>query len=67
MSKTYNDNLRSVRRLTNEMLALADKGDSSREDVSCGIIYGILRDAAYRLRRMVDDECDRHEEEKKWD
>ncbi len=67
MSQPYNDNLRRLRRLTNEMLALADEGDRVRDDPSCGILYGILRDQAYQLRNLVDVECDKHREADKWD
>ena len=67
MSKSYNDNLRRVKKLTQEMLALADEGDRDRDDDSCGIIYGILRDSAYRLRTLTEKERQRHERLEKWD
>jgi hypothetical protein len=67
MPETYNDNLIRVSRLTNEMLALADEGDRDRNDDTCGILYGILRDMAYRLRSLVDDECEKHKATGKWD
>ena len=55
-----NENLRRTIRLTHEMLALADEGDRDRTDASCGILYGILRDMAYRLRKLAQTECDQH-------
>ncbi|MFH1812212.1 MAG: hypothetical protein ABIJ09_25975 [Pseudomonadota bacterium] len=67
MAKIFNDNLKRVRQLTNEMLALADEGDNERNDSSCGILYGILRDMAYRLRDLADAECAHHRREGKWD
>jgi hypothetical protein len=67
MSQPFNENLRRVKRLTNEMLALADEGDQSRVDPSCGVLYGILRDMAYRLRQLTDQECEKHKEAGKWD
>jgi len=67
MSKSYNDNLRRVKKLTQEMLALADEGDRDRDDDSCGIIYGILRDSVYRLRAPTEKERQRHERLEKWD
>ena len=67
MAETYNENLLRVSRLTNEMLALADEGDRDRSDDSCGILYGILRDMAYRLRSLAEEECERHKEAGKWD
>ena len=49
------------------MLALADEGDQSRNDPSCGILYGILRDMAYRLRQLTEQECEKHKQAGKWD
>jgi hypothetical protein len=61
-----NENLRQLLTLTREMLALADEGDRDRDDASCGIIYGILRDCAYQLRKLADKECENHREAGKW-
>ena len=67
MPNPSNQNLLQLRRMIREMLALADEGDQARDDDSCGIIYGVLRDAAYRLRSLVDAECEQHERAGKWD
>ena len=67
MAKACNKNLVKLERLTKEMLALADEGDRDRDDPNCGIIYGILRDMAYRLRKLADDEIKNHKLKNKWD
>jgi len=67
MSSPNNENLLRLLEMTREMLALADEGDRDRDDAHCGIIYGILRDSAYRLRKLAEQECDRHRENGKWD
>jgi len=67
MPQKANENLLRTLRLTREMLALADEGDRDRTDDSCGIIYGILRDMAYRLRNLADSECERHRAAGQWD
>ncbi len=61
-----NENLLRTIRMTKEMLALADEGDRDRLDDSCGILYGILRDAAYRLRKQAEEECEKHKQGGKW-
>jgi hypothetical protein len=66
MAETYNENLNKVLRLTREMLATADEGDRDRNDDSCGILYGILRDMAYRLRAVTEEECQKHKTAGKW-
>lgn len=67
MSQPSNTNLRRVLELTREMLALADEGDRDRTDDSCGILYGILRDSAYRLRALTEEECRNHHQRGLWD
>ena len=60
MAKICTKNLERLVRLTREMLVLADEGDRDRDDAHCGIIYGILRDSAYRLRKLAEEEVLRH-------
>lgn len=67
MSQRFNDNLLKVISLSEQMLRLAEHGDRDRNDPSCGILYGILRDSAYRLRALASQECDHHRKEGKWD
>jgi hypothetical protein len=42
------------------MLELADAGDAAREDVGCGVLYGVLRDSAYKLQRLAEAERQAH-------
>jgi hypothetical protein len=42
------------------MLELADAGDAVRKDVGCGVLYGVLRDAAYRIKRLAEAERQAH-------
>ena len=67
MPRPDNENIRRTLRLTREMLALADEGDRDRQDPSCGVLYGILRDMAYRLRSSAQQEQALHEKEGRWD
>lgn len=67
MSQPFNENIRRCLRLADEMIALADDGDRDRVDESCAVLYGILRDTGYRIKRLAEEECARHEEEGKWD
>jgi len=67
VSQEQNENLRKLIELTREMLALADEGDRDRQDDSCGILYGILRDSGYRLRKLAEQECEKHKSTGKWD
>ena len=67
MTSMFNKNLIRTIELTKEMLVLADEGDRDRNDDACGIVYGVLRDTAYRLRQLAEGECESHKEKGKWD
>jgi hypothetical protein len=47
-------------KLTEEMLHLADQGESDREDNGCGILYGVLRDSAFKLKKLAETEKENH-------
>lgn len=42
------------------MIWLADQGDADREDNGCGILYGVLRDSAYKLKKLAEEERVNH-------
>ncbi len=46
--------------LVEEMIRLADRGDADREDNGCGILYGVLRDSAYKLKNLAEEERQNH-------
>jgi hypothetical protein len=58
--KPCDDNLKKTLHLTDEMIDLANVGDAEREDTGCGILYGILRDAAYKIRKLAESEREKH-------
>lgn len=55
-------NLKNVIELCYEMLQLADHGDQVRNDEGCGVVYGMLRDAAYKIRRVTEKELKDHQD-----
>ncbi len=58
--KKCDNNIRSTLKITSEMIKLAIKGDADREDVGCGILYGILLDSAHRIKKIAEQEKDAH-------
>ena len=64
--KSCDRNILKILRLTDEMIALADQGDADREDVGCGVLYGMLRDSAYKLKKMAEEEKRAHQEKGWW-
>ena len=49
------------------MMVLADRGDRNRQDRSCGVLYGTLRDSAYKLRHLAEEERHLHQKNGQWD
>jgi len=49
-----NHNIRKTLNLVDEMIRVADKGDIDREDNGCGILYGVLRDSAYKVKKLAE-------------
>jgi hypothetical protein len=56
----WNKNIDSIIKLTEKMIKLADKGDIDRRDTDCGIMYGVLRDCGYKLKKMAEEEKENH-------
>ncbi|MCP4757811.1 MAG: hypothetical protein GY866_43685 [Proteobacteria bacterium] len=54
-------NLNRVIELSYEMLELADHGDLFRTDDGCGILFGIIRDDAYKIRKLAEQELKKHD------
>jgi len=38
------------------MLKLSDEDDAVREDVGCGILYAVLRNSAYKIKKLAEAE-----------
>lgn len=53
-------NIKKTLLLVDKMIKLADKGDIEREDTGCGILYGVLRDSAYKLKKIAEKEKESH-------
>jgi hypothetical protein len=55
-----NENIKTTLNLVEKMIKLANKGDIEREDTGCGILYGVLRDSAYKLKKLAEKEKENH-------
>jgi hypothetical protein len=55
-----NHNIKRTLNLVAEMIRVADKGDIEREDNGCGILYGVLRDSAYKVKKLAEQEREKH-------
>lgn len=46
--------------LAERLLNLANEADASEHDDGCGILLGVLRDCAYKIRREAERESRSH-------
>ncbi len=53
-------NIKKTIELVKDMLGLADEGDGVREDTGCGVLYGIIRDSAFKIKMLAETERDNH-------
>lgn len=67
MGHPANECLKKTLEMVAAMLELADAGDAVREDVGCGVIYGVLRDSAYKLKRLAEGEREKHLRQNRWE
>lgn len=58
--KQCDKNIRDAIDLADKMIELASRGDAEREDVGCGILYGIVLDAAYKIKQRAEEEKKQH-------
>jgi hypothetical protein len=54
--KPCNLHIINTLKLADEMIDLANRGDTDREDNGCGILYGVLRDSAFKLKKLAEEE-----------
>jgi hypothetical protein len=64
--KACNSFIRKTLELTDRMIALANEGDSVREDAGCGVLFGIVRDSAYKIRKLAEEEREAHRRRGWW-
>ena len=58
--KACDESVRETLDLVDNMLDLADRGDAVREDNGCGVLYGVLRDTAFRIKKLAEAEREAH-------
>ena len=65
--RACNKSIRKTLDLAETMLDLANEGDAASEDTNCGVLYGVLRDSAYRIKHLAEEERDAHMKKGWWE
>lgn len=66
MGRACNKHLKEVLKLARALIILADDGERDSEDDSCSLLYGIVRDCAYRMRTDAENEIEKHRSAGRW-
>ena len=64
--KLCDESINKTFKLVEAMLNLADRGDAVREDDGCGILYGVVRDSAFKIKKLAEAEKDAHTKKGWW-
>lgn len=62
-----NHNLDELIKISEKLIEISIQGDMDRDDPSCGVLYGIARDTAYKLIEGAQNELEKHKNSGKWD
>ena len=60
MMKNCDKHIEKALKLARELILLADAGDAVRKDVGCGVLFGTLRDCAYKIQALAQQELLEH-------
>jgi hypothetical protein len=66
MMRPCNEKIVRTLELVERMIEVADEGDIMREDAGCGVLYGVLRDSAYKIKKLAEEEKETHMKKGWW-
>ncbi|NQU42596.1 hypothetical protein HQ520_04875 [bacterium] len=55
-----NENIRRALELARSLIILADEGEAESRDDGCVVLFGVLRDCAYKIRAEAEREKEMH-------
>jgi hypothetical protein len=58
--KPCNEKIMKTLELAERMIEIADEGDMVREDAGCGVLYGVVRDAGFKIKKLAEEEKAAH-------
>lgn len=64
--KKCNENILKALQMGQELIELAEDGDCFREDESCGVLFGVVRDTGYKIKALAEQEMHKHMNKGNW-
>ena len=66
MEKQHNEYILKALKIANDLIDLANNEKVLGNDNVCGILLGVMRDCAYKIRRQVERECQGRKAKSQW-
>jgi hypothetical protein len=67
LNAVHNLCIRRALELANGLTVLADEGEAECLDDGCAVLYGVIRDCAYKIRGRAEEEREVHKLRGLWD
>lgn len=67
MKERCNRHIRETLDYVRNLIILADDGERDSEDDGCRLLYGVVRDCAYKMKYEAERERDVHQQNSQWD
>ncbi|MBU8901389.1 MAG: hypothetical protein KOO69_01480 [Victivallales bacterium] len=67
MKQLCNEHIKESLDLVRNLIILADEGERDSRDDGCRLLYGVIRDCAYKIKNEAERERNAHEANNKWD
>ena len=67
MLSKANEHIREAIDLAGDLTKLADVGEADGTDDGCAVLFGVVRDCAYRIRGRAEQEREAHRSLGRWD
>ena len=66
MLKNCNEQIKKALRVSKQLMVLADEGDACTGDDGCSVLFGVVRDCAYKIRGEAEREREAHKAQGTW-
>lgn len=67
MARKNSSHIKKALELARQLTILADEGEAASGDDGCAVLYGVVRDCAYRIRGRAEQERNQHRALGIWD
>ncbi len=62
-----NQHILTALELSRSLLSLADSGQLDADDDTCHLLYAVIRDCGYKVRKQAEIERDKHVAQGRWE